>query len=124
MAEVQALMRLRQTLIPYLAHLLDRYRQEFEPVTRPLFYDFPNEAANWVEETDFMLGSAVLVAPVIEPGQDQRRVRLPLGADWTDYWRGERFVGGQVVTVPAPLDRPPFFLRLGDPSADYLAKAP
>lgn len=124
MAEVQALMRLRQTLIPYLAHLLDRYRQAFEPVTRPLFYDFPNEETNWAEETDFMLGSAVLVAPVIAPGQRERQVRLPLGADWTDYWRGAHYEGGQVVTVPAPLDRPPFFLRLGDRSADYLAKAP
>ena len=58
-----------------------------------------------------MLGPDVLVAPVVEPGVMERDVRLPAGADWRDGWTGEVHAGGQTVTVPAPLDRPRFFVR-------------
>ncbi len=110
---VASLMRFRTRIIPYLSHLLARYRKTCEPVVRPLFYDFPDEAWCWAEQTDWMLGDAVLVAPVVEPGLIEREVRLPAGADWRNGWTGETLAGGRTVTVPAPLDQPPFFLREG-----------
>jgi len=109
--EVASLMRFRTRIIPYLAQLLADYRDRYEPVVRPLFYDFPDEAWCWTEEVDWMLGPDVLVAPVVEPGVMERDVRLPAGADWRDGWTGEAHAGGRTVTVPAPLDRPPFFVR-------------
>ena len=109
--EIRALMRFRTRLQPYLASLLTHYRQAFEPVVRPLFYDFPDDAEAWRETSDFMLGDAVLVAPVVEPGVSSRAVRLPAGAGWADGWSGEVLEGGQIVERPAPYDRPPFFIR-------------
>ena len=109
--EIRALMRFRTRLQPYLASLLTHYRQAFEPVVRPLFYDFPDDAEVWRETSDFMLGDAVLVAPVVEPGVSSRAVRLPAGAGWADGWSGEVLEGGQIVERPAPYDRPPFFIR-------------
>ena len=38
---------------------------------------------------------------------------LPAGARWTDAWTGETYEGGAAVTVDAPLDRIPLFLRDG-----------
>jgi alpha-glucosidase len=60
-----------------------------------------------------MLGPALLAAPVVEPRQHVRDVYLPAGAAWMDFWTGERFAGGQTVTLPAPLDRPVLLAREG-----------
>jgi alpha-glucosidase len=115
--DVRALMGLRTRLIPYLSALLGRYRDRYEPVIRPVFHDFPDDPQAWDETDDFLLGEALLVAPVVEPGVTTRAVRLPLGASWRDGWTGEVFTGGQVVTRPAPYDQPPFFVRI---DVDYV----
>ena len=110
--DVRALMELRARLSPYLARLLKRYRDEYEPVMRPLFYDFPDDPQSWMETDDFMLGEAMLVCPVTEAGVAHRDVRLPtLAAGWRDAWTGEVFEGGASVRVAVPFARPPFFIR-------------
>jgi len=43
----------------------------------------------------------------------QRRVVLPAGTGWTDFWSGTHHQGGQVITVPAPLDTVPLFMPDG-----------
>jgi alpha-glucosidase (family GH31 glycosyl hydrolase) len=110
-------MGLRERLIPYVAALLERHRDAYEPVMRPLFHDFPDDPAAWSDTDDFLLGDALLVAPVTAPGVVARRVRLPRGAHWSDGWTGELFAGGDTVERPAPFDRPPFFIRRDAPSA-------
>ena len=110
--DVRRLMRFRERLVPYLAALLRRYRDDYEPVMRPVFYDFPEEDWTYDEQVDYMLGDAILVAPVVEQGETLRTVRLPKGADWRCGWSGEIHPGGSEVTMPAPFDQPPFFLRL------------
>ena len=111
--EVRGLMRLRTRLVPYLARQLASYRDRFEPVLRPLFYDFPEDPQAWSEEVDFMLGPDLLVAPVVEPGVERRPVRLPAGTGWRCGWSGETLSGGTTTERLAPLDRPPFFVREG-----------
>jgi alpha-D-xyloside xylohydrolase len=39
------------------------------------------------------------------------QVYLPLGARWTDARTGEEHEGGEVLSVGAPLERIPVFLR-------------
>jgi alpha-glucosidase (family GH31 glycosyl hydrolase) len=60
-----------------------------------------------------MFGPAFLVAPVTEQGATTRQVYLPAGADWYNYWTNERIKGGQTVTVAAPIDTLPLFVRAG-----------
>src|SRR5262249_33301408 len=38
---------------------------------------------------------------------------LPAGADWYSYWTNERYHGGQVAKVDAPIDVIPLFVRAG-----------
>ena len=38
---------------------------------------------------------------------------LPAGADWYDFWTGERFAGGRTVKKDCPLDRFPLYVRAG-----------
>lgn len=122
--DVRTLMDLRGRLTPYLATLLARHRDNYEPVMRPVFYDFPDDPGAWGETDDFMLGDAVLVCPVVVPGATARQLRLPVGARWRQAWTGEVFDGGARTTVPAPFDRPPFFLRLEPPSGLMPGLAP
>jgi alpha-glucosidase (family GH31 glycosyl hydrolase) len=60
-----------------------------------------------------MFGPAFLVAPVTEQGATSRQVYLPAGTDWYNYWTNERVKGGQTITVPAPIDTIPLFVRGG-----------
>ncbi len=110
---VRDLIKLRGRLTPYLYDLVWRYHRAFEPIARPTFLDFPNDPGCWRESDDFMLGAALLVAPVVEPGADTREAYLPAGAGWCDFWTGERFEGGQSVSRPAPWARPVVFARQG-----------
>ena len=83
------------------------------PPMRPLFFDFPEDAQSWLVEDQFMFGPDILVAPVLYQGAVQREVYLPGGASWTDAWTGDVAAGCQTVTVDAPLERIPVFLRDG-----------
>jgi alpha-glucosidase (family GH31 glycosyl hydrolase) len=60
-----------------------------------------------------MFGPAFLVAPITDQGVTSRKVYLPAGADWYNYWTNERLHGGQTVTVKAPIDTLPLFVRAG-----------
>ncbi len=110
---IRELFGLRNRLATYLYLLLRRYRTEYDPVIRPTFYDFPNDACCYLESDDMMLGPLLLVAPVVEPGANKRTVYLPRGADWWDFWSGRSFAGGQSVELPAPWDRPVLLARAG-----------
>ena len=112
-ATIRALIKLRYRLIPYLAALLQRYRDSYAPVLRPTFLDFPHDPACWRECDDFMLGPDLLVAPVVAPGVTEREVYLPAGTRWCDFWTDTVFDGGQAVTLPAPWARPVALVRAG-----------
>ena len=80
---------------------------------RALFMDFPNDdkAANLTDE--YMFGPALLVAPVVVQGATTRDVYLPTGTDWYNYWTNEKLHGGQTITVKAPIDTIPLFVKAG-----------
>lgn len=111
--QVAALIKLRYRLIPYLYELLWQSHRAYEPVLRPMFAEFPRDPRCLVDGDDMMLGSSMLIAPVVEAGQSTRDVYLPDGARWVSYWSGEVFEGGQTVNLPAPFEQPVALLREG-----------
>ena len=113
-ARVAAAIRLRYRLMPYLWSLFERASKLHEPIIRPTFYDFPEDEKCFDEGDDFMLGSALLVAPVVVQGAKTREVYLPSGPDaWFDFYSGKRFKAGQTHTIAAPLDVLPLFAPSG-----------
>lgn len=111
---IRRLLALRQTLVPFLYDLLLRYHRDYAPMVRPLWLDFPNDPAAWGESDDHLLGPDLLVPLVVEPDVVERDVRLPVGADWIDVWKGRRFAGGSTARLAAPLDGPlPLLARAG-----------
>ncbi len=106
-------LRLRYELMPYIYSLGYGTHETGAPFMRGLFMDFPQDerVANIGDE--YMFGPAFLVAPVTEQGATSRSVYLPAGTDWYNFWTNERLHGGQTVTVAAPIDTLPLFVRAG-----------
>ena len=75
--------------------------------------DFPNDPKAADIPDEYMYGPAFLVAPVTEQGETQRTVYLPAGCDWYNYWTNEQLHGGQILTVDAPIDTLPLFVKAG-----------
>lgn len=102
---------LRERLRPYIRECMDEVSLSGMPVMRPLFFDFYKDKTAWKIEDEYMFGPDILVAPVMEENTSERKVYLPEGAIWTDANTKKAYSGGQNVTVPAPLDIIPVFIR-------------
>ncbi|HEX7760394.1 MAG TPA: glycoside hydrolase family 31 protein [Caulobacteraceae bacterium] len=118
---VRDLIKLRYRFLPHLYTLMGRYARDYEPVTRPLFLDFPDDPTCLEDDDSYLLGPDLLIAPVVEPGVTERSVYLPAGADWLDLWTGQRHAGGGRVTVLAPWDKPILLSRAGSALALNIA---
>ncbi len=105
--------RLRYRLMPYIYSLGWFTHETGAPYMRALFMDFPNDAKVAEIGDEYMFGPAFLVAPVTAQGETSKKVYLPAGADWYDYWTHRKYTGGQSVTVAAPMDQMPLFVRAG-----------
>jgi alpha-D-xyloside xylohydrolase len=106
-------LRLRYQLMPYIYSLGYSTWLTGAPFMRALPLDFPNDPNVADLRDEYMFGPAFLVAPVTEQGATSRKVYLPAGADWYNYWTNERIKGGQTITASAPIDTIPLFVRAG-----------
>ena len=83
-AETQAhyrrFMGVHAALAPYLARYARQAAETGVPVVRPLVFRYPDDPKVWDVFDEYLLGDAILVAPVLGPGKD-REVYLPKG-DW------------------------------------------
>lgn len=110
---ISAAIKLRYKLVPYLYSLLFEASIEGSPVMRPLIYEFSNDKKLLEESFDFMLGSSILVANVLEKGAKTRKVYLPEGATWFDWYTKQAYQGGQIIELEVSLDSIPMFFRNG-----------
>lgn len=105
-------LELRYRLLPYLYSVVALCQEFGYPIIRPLFTLEPRTPALRSVDDAYMVGDALLVAPVMQPGAIERQVYLPAG-QWYDFWTSEPLQGGKIITVPAPLERLPLFVRAG-----------
>ena len=106
-------LKLRYQLMPYIYSLGYATNQTGAPYMRALFMDFPNDPKVADIGDEYMFGPAFLVAPVTEQGETTKKVYLPAGTDWYNYWTNERVHGGQTIEVQAPIDTLPLFVKAG-----------
>ena len=106
-------LRLRYQLMPYIYSLGYQTWRTGAPFMRALPLDFPNDPNVADLRDEYMFGPAFLVAPVSEQGAISRKVYLPAGSDWYNYWTNERLKGGQAIAVAAPINTIPLFVRAG-----------
>ncbi len=100
--------KLHKKFAPYIIEQVKKSAVSGEPIVRQMEYEYPHCGYERVFD-QFMLGSDVLVAPVIIKGQTKRTVKLPLGK-WK-YLGKEEYDGGKEVLVDSPLDVLPYFIK-------------
>lgn len=105
-------MNLREKMRPYVRKLMKAAHEKGTPIMRPLFYDFPEDKIAWEIEDEYMFGPDLLVAPILYADARERKVYLPDGM-WRNICNGEMYQGKQRITVAAPIDQIPVFVKNG-----------
>jgi len=81
------------------------------PIVRPLWWVAPEDETSQIIDSEFLLGDDILVAPVLDPGQNSRSIYLPSGK-WKCQLTGNSLEGGQwYEDYPAKLEDLPYFTR-------------
>lgn len=117
--------RTRYRLMPYIYSLAGAVWKDDALMMRPLLYDFPEDkraAGIWQQ---YMFGPALMVCPVMEPllcqsgngaavnPKKEKTVYLPAGADWYDFYTGQRYAGGQEIETEVCIERIPVYVKAG-----------
>lgn len=103
---------LRYQLLPYIYNVMYQASMTGIPAMRPMLFEYPDDPHFTWNDDLFMFGDDMLIAPVLHQGETRRSLRLPSGS-WYDYWTGFRYQGGRDITVDAPLNQIPVFVKAG-----------
>ena len=88
----RACAEMKYKLMPYVYAQAKDCSERGLPMVRALLVEFPQDPGAWLVEDEYMFGSQMLVAPLMESG-NSRTVYLPKGK-WIDYQTGKVYVGG------------------------------
>ncbi len=105
-------MQLRYRLMPYLYSLAAAVHFEDGTMMRGLPMDYPRDPEVRDLSDQWMLGPALMPCPVYEYKARSREVYFPEGG-WYDFYTGKFIQGGRRITVEAPYERMPLFVREG-----------
>jgi alpha-D-xyloside xylohydrolase len=134
---------LRYRLLPYIYSTSWDVTANQSSMMRALVMDFPTDKNALDINDEYMFGKSLLVNPVTEPmyikktGEGRNAVAtedftavktkelyLPAGADWYDFWTGEKIAGGKKINRETPFDIIPLYVKAGailpvGPSVQY-----
>ncbi|BCU67737.1 alpha-glucosidase [Sulfolobales archaeon HS-7] len=82
---------LRYRFLPYLTEVMKEVSREGTLFVRPLFYEFQEDEDSCYVDDEYMAGSSILFAPVIEKGKENRSVYLP--GKWISFWTMREYSG-------------------------------
>jgi alpha-D-xyloside xylohydrolase len=99
--DFQRALALKYSLMPYIYAQSVAASERGHPMLRALFFEYPDDPTSWHVDDEYLLGSDLLVAPLIEEG-DTRRVYLPPG-EWIDYQTGQAYAGAAWHEIQAGL---------------------
>ncbi len=103
---------LHMSLVPTLAGLARVATNTGLPMWRGLALHFPDDPAVWAITDEILLGDEVLIAPIQVAGATSRDVYLPNGS-WYAWDGGAKIEGAATLTVTAPVEEIPVFVRAG-----------
>ena len=140
---IEKYINLRYHLLPYIYSTSWDVTANQSSMMRALVMDFPKDKNALDINDEYMFGKSLLVNPVtnamyMKPavsGRDSVKVEdfsmvksketyLPAGADWYDFWTGEKSPGGNKILKQTPIDIIPLYVRAGSiipvgPSVQY-----
>ena len=104
---------LRYRLLPYIYSVAWNVTSQGGTMMSALPLEYPKDAKAREISDQFLFGPSLLINPVTEPGATTRKVYLPSGAAWFDFWTGKKTEGGQTIQADAPIERMPIFVKSG-----------
>ena len=123
--------RLRYELLPYIYSYAWQDHVAGVGLVRPLTFGWPGDPNVRSDSSEWLFGKYLLVSPVVEQDQTEKRIYLPAGL-WTDWSSGRIYPGGRSITLS--LDTKtwsdiPLFIRQGaiiptQPVEGYVGERP
>lgn len=125
---IDKFMQLRYRFLPYNYSNAWDVSSRSGMMMRALVMDFPSDKKAWNMNNQYMFGKSLLVCPVTsslyinktagETVADfskarTKKVYLPFGNDWFDFWTGEKLAGGSDVFKDIPIDLIPLYVKAG-----------
>lgn len=116
---------LRYQLMPYIYSTAARVWKDDYTMLRMLAFDFAEDAKARVIEDQFLFGGSLMVCPVtapmyyekdsvpIEGSTKTKKVYLPKGNGWYDFWTNQYYEGGQTIIAECPIDIIPLYVKAG-----------
>lgn len=117
--------RTRYELMPYIYSLAGMCWKSGGLIMKPLAFGFTADSNTWNIMDQYLFGDNLMVCPVTGPmyydkngekindSRYTRKVYLPAGTDWYDFWTNRRYEGGRWINADAPLDIIPVYVKAG-----------
>uniref|UniRef100_A0A1I8AYX3 Glycoside hydrolase n=1 Tax=Meloidogyne hapla TaxID=6305 RepID=A0A1I8AYX3_MELHA len=112
-------LEIRKKWMSYLIKNVKKSVEKKVPVIRPMWWESDDNEALTIDD-QFMVGSDLVVAPIIKSGQTVRNIYLPKG-NWQDGNNNTNVITGPktLKDYPSPIDVLPYFYRTnGDDSGN------
>ncbi|MDO4903764.1 MAG: glycoside hydrolase family 31 protein [Limosilactobacillus sp.] len=103
-------LNLRYRFVPFLYDQMRHQTESGLPVMRPLVLNYEKDPEVRKINDEYMVGTSILVAPVVNPGETKRLVYLPAG-QWLDFWNNAEYSGKQSIIANAPIEKLPIFIK-------------
>ncbi|MGH0054090.1 MAG: alpha-xylosidase [Sphaerochaetaceae bacterium] len=94
MEKFRELVKMRYALMPYILAQAKESSEKGWPLIRTLFFEIPEDEGCWNIEDEYFFGSQLLVAPIFYDNTNHRKVYLPAGYRWRDYFTDTIYDGG------------------------------
>ena len=109
MDAVKAFCAIRTGLAPYIYASICENVNYGTPVIRAMGLEFPADPAAVFADLEYMMGNALLVAP-ISTANDTQRIYIPSGI-WTDFMTHEKIQGPRYISKKAVPNMVPVYVR-------------
>ena len=115
--------------MPYIYSLAGMVHFDDYTIMRALVMDFPEDREVTELSDQYMFGPGLMICPVYNYEAREREVWFPKGEGWYDIHTAEFIEGGQQLTVPAPYEEIPIYVRAGSiipsgPEIQYVDEKP
>jgi alpha-D-xyloside xylohydrolase len=121
---IEKYINLRYILLPYIYASSWDVTANQSSMMRALVMDFAQDKKALDINDEYIFGKSILVCPVTHSMYSKntaedfstiksKEVYLPKGADWFDFWTGEKLTGGQSLNRETPIDLIPLYVKAG-----------
>ncbi|WP_379936947.1 glycoside hydrolase family 31 protein [Mariniflexile gromovii] len=103
---------LRYLLMPYIYSEARKVNADGKLLMAPLVYQYPTDKNTWEIKDQLLFGESMMAGFVTEYQKREKEMYFPKG-DWYNFWTSEKIEGGRNISVKAPLDETPLYVKAG-----------